>query len=176
MNWVIPCRARRATPLATSSGGDVAHLMPADHLGALDETAERAGQRRRPLDGAMGHAGAQADTAIALDPGEPRDTMEAHDVARRDPPAPDLDDQVGAPGEEARLRTETRGEGDRVVETLGLVVLEAAHEVSASSSSASAYPAEQTRSSSFPGALIEMMVQTLRGATVTSAPIPPAKR
>src|SRR5215510_4614569 len=77
----------------------------------------------------MGHAGPEADTAIGLDPGEPRDAMEADDVARRDPPAPDLDDQVGAPGEEARFRTETRGEGDRVVETLGLVVLEAAHEV-----------------------------------------------
>src|SRR4029077_4233153 len=102
-------------------------LVASDHLGPLDETAERAGQRRRPLDRAMGDARAERDSPVDLDAGEPGNLLETDHVARPDPPALDLDDQVGAAGQKARLRAEARGEGDRVLQALGLVILESAH-------------------------------------------------
>ena len=101
--------------------------MAADHLGALHETAQRARERRRPLDRAVRDAGAERDLPVRLDTGEPGHALETDHVARGHPPRSIWTIRSVPPARKLPSAPKRAAERDRVGQALGLVVLEAAH-------------------------------------------------
>ena len=80
---------------------------------------------RRPLQAPVRHPRAQRHRAVDLDRVEPGHAVQAHHVPREELAAANLDEEVGPPGEEARLGAVPRAERDGLAHRRGLVVLEA---------------------------------------------------
>src|SRR5205823_1685650 len=115
---------RRGVDDVAAHRGNVADLMAADDLGALDQRLQRALEAGLPLQPAVGHPRAERDRAADVDGVEAGHAVQAHDVLRPELAAAHLDEEVGAPGQEAAVGAEPRAQLDGLAHGGGLVVLE----------------------------------------------------
>jgi hypothetical protein len=118
-------RGRRGVDHVAPDRRDVLDLVSPADFGALDEGPPRAREGRRALEASMRDPRAERDRPVHVDGIESGEAMEADDVPRRAPATADLDQEIGAAGEEAALRATPRAELDGFATRRGLVVVEA---------------------------------------------------